>query len=132
MLRPAAVALLLVLAVACGSSAKGQDRTIVVGGDRVTVARLVDAHAGLCDAAADPANARRIFFDRSHEALHTVARALDDVDRAQEAQLLEAKEKVESTLDPPGPHLTDDLRRLADIYRASLGRLAITAPPCAK
>jgi hypothetical protein len=119
--------------VACGgASATDQDRTITVGGDRVEVSHLVDAHAGLCAAAADPADARRIFFDRSHEALHTVARALDDVDRGEEAQLLEAKNKVESTLDPPGPHLTDDLRRLADVYRASLGRLAISAPPCAK
>jgi hypothetical protein len=57
---------------------------------------------------------------------------LDGVDRDQEAQLLEAKERVESTLDPPGPNLATDLRRLADVYRAALGRLAITAPPCAK
>jgi hypothetical protein len=124
-------ALLLVLAVAgCGSD-EG-DRRITVGGQQVRVASLVDAHAGLCDAARDPAGARRPFFDRSHEALHTVADALDDVDRAQAAQLLQAKEKVESELADPPETLPDDLFRLADIYRASLGRLAIAAPPCDK
>ncbi|HEV3496501.1 MAG TPA: class I SAM-dependent methyltransferase [Actinomycetes bacterium] len=39
---------------------------------------------------------------------------------------------VESGLDAPGPTLPDDLTRLAEVYRASLGRLAITAPPCDK
>ena len=124
-------ALLLVLAVAgCGSD-EG-DRTITVGGQQVRVATLVDAHAGLCDAARDPAGARRPFFDRSHEALHTVADGLDDVDRVQAAQLLEAKEKVESGLGGPGPGLAEDLLRLADVYRSSLGRLAIEARPCEK
>ena len=124
-------ALALVLAVACGGdSGAGNDRTITVAGQPVAVARLVDAHAGLCQAAAQPDAARRLFFDRSHEALHTVARALEDVDRAQAAELLQAKEKVESELDRPPPNLPDDLRRLAAVYRDGLGRLAITAPPC--
>ena len=120
---------LAVLAVACGG---GEARTVTVGGERVTVARLVDAHAGLCEAATSLKTARALFFDRSHEALHTVARGVEEVDRAQAAALLQAKEKVESELETQPPGLPDDLRRLADVYRGSLGRLAIGAPPCDK
>ena len=118
MLRRVAVVALLVLAAACG--------------DDPPTDRRIDAHAALCEAEARPDQARQLFFDRSHDALHTVARDLEDVDRAQAAALLQAKERVESGLDAPGPTLPDDLARLADVYRASLGRLAITAPPCDK
>ena len=124
------MAVLAVLTVACGGDAS--DETVTVGGERVTVTRLVDAHAGLCEAAGSPATARALFFDRSHEALHTVARGVEEVDRAQAGALLQAKEKVESELDSRPANLPDDLRRLADVYRTSLGRLAIEAPPCDK
>jgi hypothetical protein len=129
--RLGAVAVLL-LAVACGGSGDDQPETVTVGGERLAVAPLVDAHAGLCEAARQPAQARALFFDRSHEALHTVARALEDVDRAQAAELLQAKELVESGLADPAQSLQGDLSRLAEVYRTSLGRLAITAPPCDK
>lgn len=130
MLRRAALLALVVLA-GCGGGDAG-DRTITVAGQPVAVARLLDAHAALCQAATEPDAARRLFFDRAHEPLHTVARALEDVDRARAASLLEAKEKVEAELPSPPPSLPDDLRRLADVYRDGLGRLAITAPPCDK
>jgi hypothetical protein len=129
-LRRAAAVVLLVLAAACGGS-DGVDETVTVDGARVAVAPLVDAQEALCQAAARPDQARALFFDRSHEALHTVARGLDDVDRAQAAQLLEAKETVESALGAHGAN-PQDLLRLADVYRTSLTRLAITAPPCDK
>ncbi len=133
MLRRLAVALVAVavMATACAGGSD-DDGTITVAGQPVAVAPLVDAHAGLCQAAAQPDAARRLFFDRSHEALHTVARALEDVDRAQAAQLLQAKEKVESELPNPPASLPTDLRALAAVYRDGLGRLAITAPPCDK
>ncbi len=121
--------MLVLVTVACGRS---EPRTVTVGGERVTVARLVDAHVALCEAAFSPATARALFFDRSHEALHTVARGVEEVDRAQAGALLQAKEKVESELDARPPNLPDDLRRLAEVYRSSLGRLAIEAPPCDK
>ena len=122
----------LALALAAGACDPGSPRTITVAGDKVAIAQLVRAHAALCQAAAEPDAARRIFFDHAHEQLHTVARALEDVDRAQAAQLLQAKERVESELTNPPPTLPDDLRRLAGVYRDGLGRLAITAPPCDK
>jgi hypothetical protein len=132
----AAVAILL-LAMACTRSTAGPGRTVTVGTDRVPAARLTDASAGLCQAkaaaATDPTASRAAFYDRAHDAVHTVARALEPVDRNLAAQLLEAKEKVESEVDarPPAP-VVDDLARLSDVYRAGLGRLAIAAPPCDK
>jgi len=126
--RPAAAVLALALCAAACSHSAG--RTISVAGERVPVAGLVDAHAGLCEAAAHTDRARQLFYDRSHQDLHTVARALEDVDRAQAGALLEAKQRVEGEIDAPPPSLRDDLLRLADVYRTSLGRLAIDAPPC--
>ena len=113
---------------ACSHSHAG--RTITVAGQPVAVAGLVDSHAGLCQAAADPSMARELFYDRSHQALHTVARALEDVARAQAAALLEAMQKVAAEIDARPPGLHDDLLRLADVARAGLGRLAIAVPPC--
>lgn len=132
MLKGAAVLALALLAAACGGNSGSEDRTITVAGQPVAVAPLVDAHAALCQAAAEPDAARRHFFDRAHDQLHTVAKALEDVDREQAAQLLQAKERVESELSDPPASLPDDLRRLAGVYRDGLGRLAITAPPCDK
>ena len=138
MMRAAAVrgaaVLLLVLAAACGGSADGNPETITVAGDRVAAASLVDAHAALCQASrsadTDPRSARTTFFDRAHDALHTVARGLEEISRGDAAELLEAKEKVESGLDARPPTLAADMARLADVYRSALGRLAISAPPC--
>lgn len=123
--------MVLVALAACSSSDGGPD-TITIAGEKVAVAPLVDAHAALCEAAAQPANARALFFDRSHDALHTVARALEDVDRAQAGSLLQAKQTVETDLVIFAPGLVAALVRLADVYRTGLGRLAIAAPPCDK
>jgi hypothetical protein len=130
--RAAIVALAALVATACAGNGDSGDRTITVAGQAVAVAPLIDAHAALCQAAAEPDAARRHFFDRAHDQLHTVAKALEDVDRAQAAQLLQAKERVESEIADRPPSLSDDLRRLAVVYRDGLGRLAITAPPCDK
>ncbi len=130
MLRRLVVVALAIAAAACSDA--GSSETITVGGDRVAVAPLIAAHTGLCEAATNTDQARALFFDRAHDALHTVARALQDVDRAQAATLLVAKERVESELTAPPPTLSDDLLRLADVYRVGLGRLAITAPACDK
>ena len=123
---------LAVLVASCNGSEDTSPDSIAVGSERVAVAPLVDAHAALCEAAIRPVSARGLFFDRAHEPLHAVARAVEDVDRAHAAELLEVKEKVESELAAAPVSLPDDLLRLAEVYRASLGRLAIEAPPCDK
>ena len=131
MLRRATVLVLAVLATSCaGTDDKGD--TITVGGERAAVAPLVDAHGALCEAAHRPDSARAVFFDRAHDSLHTVARAVEEVDRAQAAELLEAKEKVEGEIAAAPSGLPEDLLRLAEVYRASLGRLAIESSPCDK
>ena len=112
--------------------------TIVVAGDPVPLARLTDALAHLCTARVEaperPQAAEARFFDRSHEALHVVARALEGVDRPMAARLLEAKQKVEADFSglASGDRVADDLGRLVDATRAALDRLAVPAPPCAK
>ena len=131
MLTRAAAVTLLAAAMACARSGDGGPDRITVDGQPVAVATLVEAHAALCQAASRPDEARALFFDRAHDPLHSVARALDGVDRPQAATLLEAKETVESALGAHGAN-PQDLLRLADVYRTSLTRLAITAPPCDK
>ena len=123
MLRRTATGAFLLLAVAVAVACGGSDKPD-------PDARLVDAHAALCEAADQPAQARALFFDRSHDALHDVARRIDTDDRPLAAQLLEAKEVVESELTATRQARPDDLRRLAEVYRTSLGRLAITVAPC--
>ena len=131
-LRTATVLALALLAASCARSDERSADSITVIGERIAVAPLVDAHAALCEAAIRPVSAHALFFDRAHESLHTVARAVEDVDRAQTAELLQAKEKVESELAVAPVTLPDDLLRLAEVYRASLGRLAIAVPSCDK
>jgi hypothetical protein len=76
--------------------------------------------------------ARTTFYDRSHDALHDIARDLDPVDRAAAGRLLEAKQQVEAGLDadPPPPGLAADLDRLAGVTRAGLALLDVDVPPC--
>lgn len=131
-LRAATVMALALLAASCNGSDDRPPDSITVAGERVAVAPLVDAHAALCEAASRPLSAQPLFFDRAHDSLHTVARAVEDVDRAQTAELLQAKEKVETELAAAPVSLPGDLLRLAEVYRASLGRLAIAAQPCDK
>jgi hypothetical protein len=124
----------LLLAAGCSGFPDGAQRTITVGGDRVTVAHLRNASAGLCEAkaaaASDPTAARADFYNQSHDALHTVARALETVDRGLAADLLVSMQKVEADLESRPPTLAAELGQLADVYRSGLGRLAITATPC--
>ena len=95
------------------------------------------ALAGLCVARAEarrtPTRVRTTFFDRSHDTLHRLARALENVDRALTARLLEAKNVIEADVafDPPSASLAADLDRLITATRAGLRRLDEPAPGCA-
>lgn len=112
--------------------------TITVGGESVPVSSLVDGFAGLCQAnqaAADRdfAHAKLTFNDHAHTPLHTVARALEDIDRPAAARLLEAKQRVEADLDGSGtttPGLAADLAALVSATRAGLDRLGIGPQEC--
>jgi hypothetical protein len=94
------------------------------------------ALAGLCvardQAAHTPTRVRTTFFDRSHGTLHVLARALQNVDRALTARLLEAKNRIEVDLafDRPPTSLAADLDTLIADTRAGLRRLGEPAPAC--
>ena len=133
-MRVAAGVVALTLLAGCGESSS--DRTIQVGNDNVPIARLQQAATALCsardEARGDVKRANTTFYDRSHDALHTIARALDPVDRALAAKLLEDKERVEADFrrNAPGPELAAHLDSLAQATRAGLAALSIGVPPC--
>ncbi|HVF14101.1 MAG TPA: hypothetical protein VM942_05835 [Acidimicrobiales bacterium] len=146
-MRPLAVLLALGVSGALGPACTGAQEdpspnttgpTILVAGDPVPVARLSDALANLCTARQEapdrPRAAEARFFDRSHESLHLIARALEDVDRPLAGELLEAKQKVEADVSglASGDRVADDLGRLVEVTRAALDRLAVPLPACAK
>ena len=112
--------------------------TITVAGEPVAVSLLTDAVSALCDVrsragAGDRAGAAATFFDRSHDPLHTLARGLEDLDRASAARLLEAKQEVEGDLDDesdPGL-LAAAVTELHTSAAGGLSRLGIEVPACA-
>jgi hypothetical protein len=142
--RPVLLAALLSLPAACNGSGRDASPpettgpTIVVADEPVPVARLTDAIQNLCTARTEapdrPRAAEARFFDRSHEMLHVLARALEDVDRPLAGRLLEAKQKVEADFSglASGDRIADDLGRLVDVAGAGLDRLAVPVPACAK
>ncbi len=102
----------------------------------VAGAPLTAALQGLClarsQAQGDSNPVRATFYDRSHEALHTIARELEASDRSLAARLLEAKEAVEADVNaqPPAPALATDLDHLIDVTRQGLSRLSVPAGLC--
>lgn len=83
------------------------------------------AHGAVCDALREARGgnadaARRIFTDEAHDALHQLAADAAEQDRAAAAELLEAKQKVESSLSGRSPQLATDLAQLAPTMRRAL------------
>ena len=139
MTRPTALALvcLLVLGIGCTkASSNGVTSITGVEGRRVPVANLRAAMTGLCNArdraTLDPAAAKAIFFDESHDRLHDIAAALERIDRSASSDLLVAKQRIEAdvTSPTPSPSLSSDLDRLATRTQESLTRLGVTSVPC--
>ena len=106
--------------------------TTTAPGGRVYQAAFLGLCAARSSAGSDVNSARSTFYDRSHDPLHSIARDLEPVDRALAAQLLEAKEAVESGLrpDPAPPSLGSDLDRLVEVTGQALARLSVPVPPC--
>ena len=138
-LAPRAAVVAAVLAAGAGVACDSDERpqtVVALAGQTVPTAQLRSVADGLCEAARQAATdvdaARTTFFGRSHEALHLIARGLEEKDRADSARLLEAKQKVEAdfTGAAPGPQVATDLGRLAEITRAGLGTFDVDADPC--
>ncbi|MBL8778327.1 MAG: hypothetical protein JNK12_20480 [Acidimicrobiales bacterium] len=82
-------------------------------------------HEAVCDAlrearAGDAGAASRTFTNGAHEGLHQLAADTSDQDRAAAAELLEAKQAVESALIGPAGQLATDLEELAPTVRRAL------------
>jgi hypothetical protein len=123
-----------VLATGCGGDGTGEASEGNGRPDRLQV-----ASQGLCDAqlAASEGRVREaedIFYADSHGYLHELARRLQDTDPAAAAELLEAKQRLESALetsaDPPGTQqLIIELERaLRDAARSA----DLPVPLCAR
>jgi ribosomal protein S18 acetylase RimI-like enzyme len=135
--RPA-VALALVLSwcvAACGPSGD-EDRSPRPSGalGPVTAEAAAEALRGLCDlrSVTDRVEAEAIFLDRSHATLHVIAAATEVRNRGAAADLLEAKQRVESGLagaDLP-PDFAADVEALIEATRAALGAIGLEAPAC--
>lgn len=83
------------------------------------------AVTGLCTAteqarAGDVAGARRTFLDDSHDPLHLLANEVSEDDRGAAAELLEAKERVESELEQGPASLSRDLEALVAATRDAI------------
>jgi hypothetical protein len=78
--------------------------------------------------------ARATFYDRVHEGLHDLARAVQSKDRAVAARLLEAKNAVEQDYADQRrwPRLQADLPRLLTAARDALRALSLNPPECAR
>jgi len=125
-----------VVLAACSSGPLGAgDRTIEVDGQVVSATSLREA-VGLCAVLerlpTDPLAARDAFYSLSHDRLHTIAAAVQEVDRAVATSLLQAKAVVEEDLArfPFPPSLADDLDRLVAATGAALETLSIRTEPC--
>jgi hypothetical protein len=110
--------------------------SVTIAGETVSTTRLRAVAAGLCEAAEQAASdisaAAKTFNSKAHDGLHTIARGLQEIDRAAAATLLEAKQKVEGDISSKvaGPQLATDLRSLSDVTKTSLARFNVTVDAC--
>jgi len=126
----------LLSACSSGASTAARTRTIEVDGEKVAASALREAVTGLCAALehlpADPGAARDAYYSLSHDRLHMIATAVQEIDRSAAASLLQAMAVVEERLaQPPFPaSLAGDLDRLVAATRAALRALSIPTEPC--
>lgn len=127
-----------VLAAGCGGDDDGGDANPspppsgALG--PVTQEAAETAFLGLCELQGqtelEPANA--IFFDRSHQMLHVIAAATDEVDREVSTKLLVAKQRVESDLrrDALPEAFALDVETLLGATRSAIVTIGLDEPRC--
>lgn len=92
-----------------------------------------DSVQALCEASrAEPDAAAALFVDRVHGPLHVLADEIASEDRAVAARLLEAKQSVESALEPETgrARLRAELDRLIDATVAALSVVDLEVEAC--
>ena len=120
------LAAVLVLSLAPAACSTGAE-------DTATTDEFSAAAEGLCrtaDVADDPTAAREIFYDTVHQPLHQLADDTTAEDRAAAAALLEAKQRVEATLDTRDPTLAAAVDDLVDATSRALATLDRPEPDC--
>ena len=124
-----------ILAAACGSGDDEQPSPPPSGSlGPVTQEAAGEAILGLCEivGAVDRTSADVAFADRSHQTLHVVAAATEEVDRAAAAGLLIAKQLVEADLSEPAlpEEFAGDVEALLVATRGALEAIGLDAPAC--
>jgi hypothetical protein len=128
-------AILLVVSASCGGG-NGAEPTDLPSGSLgvVTPADAREAVLGLCASVGslddDPVGAEEAFTDRSHDELHVIAAALQEVDREAAADLLEAKQRVEAGFAGPDGPSAEEMESLIAATRVGLDVLSIETPSC--
>ena len=120
------LAAVLVLSLASAACSTGAE-------DTATTDEFSVAAEGLCrtaDVVDDPTAAREIFYDTVHQALHQLADDTAAGDRTAAAGLLEAKQRVEATLDTREPSLAAAVDDLVDATSRALATLDRPEPDC--
>jgi hypothetical protein len=126
----------LLFSCSSGPSTVARTQTIEVDGEEVTASSLREAVTGLCVALkhlpADPGAARDAYYSLSHDRLHMIATAVQEIDRSVAASLLQAMAVVEERLARPPftTSLVGDFDRLVAATRAALRALSIPTEPC--
>ena len=132
---------MLALAMACSSGEGGRPApsrvatTIMVDGQTIEVAPLIEAVGGLCQArreAAEAGQAKATYERRSRPGIDVAAQVLPRSNARLASSLTAAAERVQLGLagDPVMPSLGDDLARLTELMREGLARLGVTTPAC--
>jgi hypothetical protein len=119
-----------------GPTTVARSRTIEVDGEEVAASSLREAVTGLCVALerlpSDPPAARDAFYSLSHDRLHTIAAAVQEIDRPAAGSLLRAMAVVEERFARPlsPASLATAFDRLLAATRVALRALSIPAEPC--
>lgn len=110
--------------------------TIVLDGQAIDVARLVDAVDGLCEAreeaAAAPTAAKATYDRRAHDVVDATAQALLSSYQLLASSITEVVGRLEAAMATEAARaaLADDLARLIGLMREGLARLGVTTGAC--
>lgn len=126
---------LVIILAGCGGGGTTSG-IIPVDGRRVPAEQLLRAVANLCTAQTfvggeDLENARATFQNLAHDDLHTLAAAIEKLDRSAQSELLRAKNRVETDFSSGDlSALNADFPSLIEAAESALSVLRLEAPGC--